>query len=162
MWSWRAHARRQVGNDAQRIAPMTVANKLVHRGEHEVSRKPLRREGRSVSACTCGPRALAQFLCAGAPGAAATRSSLRPLPSGGTSFSAQLGPNPPRERARMEISLRRAASGPVGLIRSAILTLFWHCGYSQFSFRRAQGAGAGNQPSTVFADDSRIPRVWQC
>jgi hypothetical protein len=41
---------------------------MVHRGDHEVSRKPLRREGRSVSACTCGSRALAQFLLRGSPG----------------------------------------------------------------------------------------------
>jgi len=40
----------------------------VHRGDHEVSRKPLHREGRSVSACTCGSRALAQFLLRGSPG----------------------------------------------------------------------------------------------
>ena len=39
-------SRRQVGDDASRIAAMTVATKLVHRGEREVSRKPLRREGR--------------------------------------------------------------------------------------------------------------------
>ena len=35
---------------------MTVARKPVHRGEHEVNRKPLRGEGRSVSAepvCSC-------------------------------------------------------------------------------------------------------------
>jgi hypothetical protein len=39
-------------------------------GEHGVSRKPLRREGRSVSACTCGSRALAQIPFArGPPGA---------------------------------------------------------------------------------------------
>ena len=44
-----------------------------------ISRKPSRREGRSVSACTCGSRARANLLCAGAPGAAATRPSLRPL-----------------------------------------------------------------------------------
>src|SRR6202007_2202845 len=47
-------------------------------GRARISRKPLRREGRSVSACTCGLRALAHLSCAGAPGAAATRPSLLP------------------------------------------------------------------------------------
>jgi len=51
---------------------------LAHQGEREVSRKPLRREGRLIPACTCGSRAFAQVSCAGAPGAAATRPSLRP------------------------------------------------------------------------------------
>jgi hypothetical protein len=37
-------------SDASSIAPATVANKLVHRGEREVSRKPPCREGRSDSA----------------------------------------------------------------------------------------------------------------
>src|SRR6266436_1580743 len=59
---------------------MTVARKPGHRGEHEISRKPLRREGRIASAepvCSCA------FFCAfGAhetAGAARTRLSLRPL-----------------------------------------------------------------------------------
>ena len=48
-------------------------NKLVHRGEREVSRKPLRREGRRDSACPCGQRAHAQTcFCAWAVGAAGT------------------------------------------------------------------------------------------
>src|SRR5690242_19817688 len=47
---------------------MTVATKLVHRGDHEVRRKPLRREGRSDSALTCGLRAFAQIVCAKAHG----------------------------------------------------------------------------------------------
>jgi hypothetical protein len=63
-----------------------------------ISRKPLRREGRSVSACTCGFRARANLLCAGAPGAAATRSSLRPPYSRRVTDDAKLGRNPPRER----------------------------------------------------------------
>ena len=55
--------------DAFASWPATVANGMVRRGERGVSRKPSRREGRSVSACTCGQRAFAQFLCAGAVGA---------------------------------------------------------------------------------------------
>ena len=60
------------------FAKATVANAGSPR-RARISRKPLRREGRSVSACTCGHRARANSLCAAAPGAAATRPSLRPL-----------------------------------------------------------------------------------
>src|SRR5690349_18081172 len=47
VWSWRAHA------GAKPAAMLTHraddgGNKLVHRGELEVSRKPLRREGREL------------------------------------------------------------------------------------------------------------------
>jgi hypothetical protein len=53
VWSWRAHAG---AKSSSRHAPREDdgGNKLVHRGEREVSRKPPRREGRSDSACTCG------------------------------------------------------------------------------------------------------------
>src|SRR6266851_8009207 len=43
VWSWRPDAGVKLAGS---IPPMTVARKPVHRGEHEVSRKPLRREGR--------------------------------------------------------------------------------------------------------------------
>ena len=64
-----------------RFLGATVTNKLwSHRGEHGISRKPLRREGRTASAepvCSCA------FLFATfaheTAGAARTRSSLRPL-----------------------------------------------------------------------------------
>src|SRR5258708_5952183 len=57
----------------------TVARKPVHRGEHEVSRKPLRREGRIASAepvcsCACSYAHLARETA----GAARIRLSLRP------------------------------------------------------------------------------------
>jgi len=53
----------------QRSCEATVAIKLVHRGEREISRKPLRREGR-LSLPVPVVNALAQiFLCARAPGA---------------------------------------------------------------------------------------------
>ena len=51
-----------------RIARVTVAN-AGSPGRAPISRKPSRREGRSVSACTCGQRAFAQIFCAGAVGA---------------------------------------------------------------------------------------------
>ncbi len=79
MWSWRADAGAKFARD-ESLAPATVANKLVHRGEREVSRKPLRREGRVVSAYTCGLRALARTFSREGPRVpAGTRSSLRPL-----------------------------------------------------------------------------------
>ncbi|WP_157450317.1 hypothetical protein [Bradyrhizobium sp. ARR65] len=46
------------------IAPMTVTKKTWLTEEYEVSRKPLRREGRIVSAWTCGQRALRAIFCA--------------------------------------------------------------------------------------------------
>jgi hypothetical protein len=66
VWSWRAHAGVKF---SRRHAPFEDdgGNKLVHRGEREVSRKPLRREGRSESACTCGQRAHAQDFPARGP-----------------------------------------------------------------------------------------------
>ena len=65
---------------SSRFLGATVTNKLwSRRGEHGISRKPLRREGRTASAepvCSCA------FLFAtfahGTAGAARTRSSLRP------------------------------------------------------------------------------------
>jgi hypothetical protein len=76
VWSWRAHA----GAKFARMMRTTVAIKLVHRGEREVSRKPLRREGRCDAALTCGLRAFcASFLREGPRVHAGTRSSLRPL-----------------------------------------------------------------------------------
>src|SRR5882757_858907 len=49
--------RRDAGvNSCGVIRMATVARKPVHRGEHEISRKPLRREGRIASAepvCSC-------------------------------------------------------------------------------------------------------------
>jgi hypothetical protein len=71
-----------------------------------ISRKPLRREGRSVSACTCGFRARANLLCAGAPGAAATRPFLRPPYSRRVTDDAKLGRNSPRERETVSAVLR--------------------------------------------------------
>ncbi len=66
VWSWRAYAGAKSARD-ESLAPVTVANKLVHRGEHGISRKPPRREGRADPACTCGQRALAQTSFARGP-----------------------------------------------------------------------------------------------
>ena len=78
VWSWRARSRRQVLAKLTSFAMATVATQAGSPRRARISRKPLCREGRSVSACTCGLRALAHISCAGAPGAAATRPSLLP------------------------------------------------------------------------------------
>ena len=79
-------------------AQATVSNKPGHRGEREVSRKPLRRECRSdpsepvVTTLVCFVS-----IAREAAGAASTRHSLRPLISGRMVF-AQLGRFAPRDR----------------------------------------------------------------
>src|ERR1700741_2219463 len=78
VWSWRAHAGAKVSPDSKGRARMTVAN-AGSPGRARISRKPSRREGRCDHRRTCGFRARANSFCAGAPGAAATRPSLRPL-----------------------------------------------------------------------------------
>jgi hypothetical protein len=40
-------------------------------------------------------------------------------------------------------------------IRSAHLTIFWHCGCRRFSFRKAPERPFGNEPSMVLAEDAR-------
>jgi hypothetical protein len=59
-------------------APMTVAIKLVHRGEYEVSRKTIRAGKAGSLGCTCGQRP-AHFFRAGAAGA--SRHPAFPAPS---------------------------------------------------------------------------------
>src|ERR1700674_3540049 len=46
------------------------------------------------------------------------------------------------------------AAGKRRAIRSARLTIFWHCGGLHFSFRTGSERGLGNQPSMVLAEDS--------
>jgi hypothetical protein len=78
VWSWRPDAGVKLCGS---IRTATVARKPVHRGEREVSRKPLRREGRDV------PAHLWSFPCAfcaqpAAQGAAgASRHPAFPAPS---------------------------------------------------------------------------------
>src|SRR5216683_7506325 len=82
----------------QRFLRATVATKPVHRGEHEVSRKPSRREGRDASAepvCSCAFPFVQ--LAHETAGAARTRLSLRPLREEGE-IDANLGRIAPRER----------------------------------------------------------------
>jgi hypothetical protein len=76
--------------------------KAVHRGEHEVSRKPLRREGRMLSAepvCSCAHSYA--HIARETAGAARTRLSLRPLLLRRDQVHAQLGRIAPRERAHL-------------------------------------------------------------
>jgi len=56
----------------------TVAKEPGHRGERGISRKPSRREGRSVSANLWRLRSCAFLFACEAMGAASTRLSLRP------------------------------------------------------------------------------------
>src|SRR5437016_14650759 len=56
-----------------------VARKPGHQGERGISRKPLRREGRIVSANLWRLRSCAFLFACEAMGAASTRLSLRPL-----------------------------------------------------------------------------------
>jgi hypothetical protein len=77
---WRS-SRREI------FPPVTVTKKPDHRGEREVSRKPLRREGRTASAepvCSCA--LFFVHFARETAGAARTRSSLRPLTIGGGTF----------------------------------------------------------------------------
>jgi hypothetical protein len=101
-WTWRCRRRtaltrtaKSCGPDASTLAssrrenfpPVTVTKKPDHRGELEVSRKPLRREGRTASAepvCSCA-LCFVHFARETA-GAARTRLSLRPLTTGGATF----------------------------------------------------------------------------
>jgi hypothetical protein len=87
---------------ARNVCAATVARKPVHRGEHEISRKPLRREGRMLSAepvCSCAH--LFVHIAHETAGAARTRSSLRPLIGEGGKFKANLARNARRDREGM-------------------------------------------------------------
>jgi len=78
------------------FARATVAIGKVHRGERAISRKPSRREGRCDHRLYLWFLRLRSFFCARAPGAAATRPSLRPRLFEGD------GPCKPRTRMRRE------------------------------------------------------------
>src|SRR5690349_2838735 len=76
VWFWRPDAGAKSWGMETSLR-MTVARKPGHREEHEVSRKPLRRESRNASVDLWSyPRA---FCCTGPTGATSTRLSLRPL-----------------------------------------------------------------------------------
>ena len=70
--------RAKFARDSKGLALATVANAGSPR-RSRISRKTIAQGRPVVTACTCGFRACANFLCARAPGAAATRPSLRPL-----------------------------------------------------------------------------------
>src|SRR5205807_8642614 len=74
-----------------------VARKHGHEGERVISRKPLRREGRSVSANLWRLRSCAFFFACEAMGAASTRLSLRPLTFEGHLSCNSSGALTPRE-----------------------------------------------------------------
>jgi len=98
VWSWRPDAgvkfvrRNSCGRRWQKAG---------HRGERAISRKPLRREGRMLSAelvCSCA--CCYAHIAHETAGAARTRLSLRPLFFGGSETDANLGQVMPRERGR--------------------------------------------------------------
>ena len=79
-----------------------VARKPGHQGEHVISRKPLRREGRIVSANLWRLRSCAFLFACEAMGAASTRLSLRPLFAEALR-PASLGQILPRECGRISL-----------------------------------------------------------
>src|SRR5579871_4873179 len=96
VWSWRPKGWRSSPSEAESFARATVAIGKVHRGERAISRKPSRREGRCDHRLYLWFLRLRSFFCARAPGAAATRPSLRPRLFEGD------GPCKPRTRMRRE------------------------------------------------------------
>ena len=81
------------------VPQVTVAIEQGSPGRSRISRKPLRREGRSVSAepvCSCAPTST--LFAHGTAGAASTRSSLRPLVFRGRTIGKTSGA-PRRENA---------------------------------------------------------------
>src|SRR5262249_47007367 len=84
---WRRSAPLQAG-------AATVATKAAHRGEHEISRKPIARGKPGLLGCTCGSTPGALFRT-GTTGASGARLSLRPLLKRGTTTWHKFG----RDRA---------------------------------------------------------------
>jgi hypothetical protein len=57
-----------------------------------------------------------------------------------------------RDRCSLSLTVPCKDSLHVG-IRSARLTIFWHCGFRHFSFRTGSKRAAGNKPSMVLVED---------
>jgi hypothetical protein len=68
VWSWRAHAGAKSARSSKGFARVTVANAGSPR-RAPISRKTTAQGKPVVTSCTCGFRARANYLCAGAPGA---------------------------------------------------------------------------------------------
>jgi hypothetical protein len=98
-------------SEAESFAKATVAN-AGSPGRARISCKTTAQGRPVVTACTCGFRARANFLCAGAPGAAATRPSLCPLHFTRAMDQAKLGRIPLRERRVMSRSRYCEPTGP--------------------------------------------------
>ena len=108
VWSWRPKVLALSPSEAEKLRGGDGGKRDGSPRRVRISRKPLRGEGRSVSACTCGHARLRRVFCAAAPGAAATRPSLRPCSSEGDRIS-ELGRIMPRERGCMLIIVRHSA-----------------------------------------------------
>jgi hypothetical protein len=71
-------------------------------------------------------------------------------------------PSQLEERRRMRqvvVEARRVARLS---IRSAHLTIFWHCGHRYFSFRTGLGASSRQRTVNGFGRRCASQRVWQC
>jgi len=92
VWSWRPKglALKQA-TMRKRIAACDGGKRQGSPRRSRISRKPLRREGRLSPPVPVVFARLRKFLCARAPGAAATRSSLRPLTPGGSRLQQSSG-----------------------------------------------------------------------
>jgi hypothetical protein len=65
----------------------------------------------------------------------------------GERFLQKLGRIVPRDRAFVGEGREHVA------VRSAHLTIFWHCDFRYFSFKTDAEARLGNEPSMVLAED---------
>jgi len=68
VWSWRPKGWRQVGGDARASRRRRWQSARFTEESAPISRKPLRREGRCDTACTCGHAPFAQFFWREGPG----------------------------------------------------------------------------------------------
>src|SRR5258708_38680564 len=84
---------------AWRYSRSDGGKRAVHRGELAISRKAIAQGRPECSSCpVCSCALLFAQIARETAGAASTRSSLRPLSSGGTNEDANLGRNAPRDR----------------------------------------------------------------
>jgi hypothetical protein len=93
------------------FAPATVAN-AGSPGRAPISRKPSRREGRCDHRLYLWFSRLRSFFLREAPGAAATRPSLRPHLARGQTVQAKLGRGAPRDCRRVSIRFARMPGDP--------------------------------------------------
>jgi hypothetical protein len=79
VWSWRPRDLAPSPGEAEGLREGDGGKQDGSPRRARISRQTTAQGRPVVTACTCGFRALCAIFCAGAPGAAATRPSLRPL-----------------------------------------------------------------------------------